>query len=429
MLKIYSYLTYLPPTLTAPQKLIYLIFKFMPLFLMSSFLITTLSTPTSPPIPVPFSTFLSHLSANAITSGVGISNRGNSLLSTVHYKTPSGRHVTQVPLGATGEMYKKLISKGTTFGALPPTSGEKLARKGTLLIPVLYMALVYRIYKRMTSGGAQGGTTGEVIGGSSIPNVTFDDVVGMDRERREVIEILDSMLDEGKYNRMGARTPKGVLMEGPPGTGKTLLAKALAGSGRVPMITVSGSDFMEVFVGRGASRVRELFKKAGKMGRCVIFIDEIDAVGKKRGIGFGGRGNDEQEQTLNALLAAMDGVKGNEGVVVLAATNRAEILDDALTRPGRFDRIVKVTLPDREGRGGIFQLHGSRLGGWGKGNVDVGRLADLTGGFSGAEIEGCCNEAAIRAVRRGGAGVRIEDFELAIKDFRVSRNKIGMFGM
>ncbi|GMI28222.1 hypothetical protein TrRE_jg13159, partial [Triparma retinervis] len=362
VLLIIRFLRYVPPKLTPIQKVIYVLCKFSPFLLvfdlLKSFIISRSSPPPLALVGVPFSTFMTHLSTSAIKSGVGISRTSGTL----RYATSQARHITVVPPGAHGEMVKKLLDKGVAFGVMAPTPAEKMAKKLALLVPVLYMGLVYRLYKRMTGGGG-GGDTGQVLGGSLVPSVTFDDVVGMDRERLEVMEILDSISDAGRYAALGARTPKGVLMSGPPGTGKTLLAKALAGTGNVPMISASGSDFMEVFVGRGAQRVRELFKKAKKLGRCVIFIDEIDAVGKRRGMGLGGRGNDEQEQTLNALLSAMDGVTGAEGVVVLAATNRAEVLDEALTRPGRFDRIVRVGLPGREGRVGIFRLHGGRLKG------------------------------------------------------------------
>ncbi|MBS7262436.1 MAG: ATP-dependent zinc metalloprotease FtsH [Eubacteriales bacterium] len=228
--------------------------------------------------------------------------------------------------------------------------------------------------------------------------VNFDNVAGADEEKEELAEIVDFLKDKEKYKALGARIPKGILLVGPPGTGKTLLAKAVAGEAGVPFFTASGSDFVEMFVGVGASRVRDMFALAKKSAPCIIFIDEIDAVGRQRGTGLGG-GHDEREQTLNQLLVEMDGFNVNEGIIVLAATNRSDILDPALLRPGRFDRTIVVNIPDVKGREDIFKVHAKNkpLAD----DVDVKAVAQLTSGFTGADIENLLNEAALLAARKG----------------------------
>ena len=229
--------------------------------------------------------------------------------------------------------------------------------------------------------------------------VTFRDVAGLREEKEELEEIVDFLKDPKKYIQVGARIPKGVLLEGPPGTGKTLLAKAVAGEAGVPFFSISGSDFVEMFVGVGASRVRDLFQDAKKNAPCIIFIDEIDAVARRRGSGLGG-GHDEREQTLNQLLVEMDGFGVNEGIIVMAATNRKDILDPAILRPGRFDRDVLVGRPDVGGREEILKVHARNkpLGD----DVDLKQIARTTAGFSGADLENLLNEAAIRQRRRTG---------------------------
>lgn len=238
--------------------------------------------------------------------------------------------------------------------------------------------------------------------------VTFDDVAGIDEAKEELQEIIDFLRDPKKYTRLGGRIPKGVLLVGSPGTGKTLLARAIAGEAGVPFFSISGSDFVEMFVGVGASRVRDLFAQGKKNAPCIIFIDEIDAVGRHRGAGLGG-GHDEREQTLNQLLVEMDGFESNEGVILISATNRPDVLDPALLRPGRFDRQVVVPLPDIRGREGILKVHTKKtiLGD----DVDVKILARGTPGFTGADIENMVNEAALMAARRGKDKVEMVDFE------------------
>ncbi|ELA09648.1 cell division protease FtsH [Moraxella macacae 0408225] len=240
--------------------------------------------------------------------------------------------------------------------------------------------------------------------------VTFADVAGVEESKQEVAEIVDFLRDPEKFTKLGASIPRGVLMVGPPGTGKTLLAKAIAGEAKVPFFSISGSDFVEMFVGVGASRVRDMFEQAKKNSPCIIFIDEIDAVGRHRGSGMGG-GHDEREQTLNQLLVEMDGFEGNEGVIVIAATNRADVLDKALLRPGRFDRQVSVGLPDIKGREQILRVHLKKLPS--TTSVDIRTLARGTPGFSGAQLANLVNEAALFAARHNKASVDMNDFEEA----------------
>ncbi|HEU0223231.1 MAG TPA: ATP-dependent zinc metalloprotease FtsH, partial [Paracoccaceae bacterium] len=240
--------------------------------------------------------------------------------------------------------------------------------------------------------------------------VTFDDVAGIDEAKEELEEIVEFLRDPQKFSRLGGKIPKGALLVGPPGTGKTLLARAIAGEAGVPFFTISGSDFVEMFVGVGASRVRDMFDQAKKNAPCIVFIDEIDAVGRHRGAGYGG-GNDEREQTLNQLLVEMDGFEANEGVIIIAATNRPDVLDPALLRPGRFDRQVQVSNPDINGRDKILQVHARKTPL--APNVDLKIIARGTPGFSGADLANLVNEAALMAARTGKRFVTTEDFENA----------------
>ncbi|MNZ71570.1 ATP-dependent zinc metalloprotease FtsH 4 [compost metagenome] len=242
--------------------------------------------------------------------------------------------------------------------------------------------------------------------------VTFDDVAGIDEAKAELEEIVSFLKDQPKYSRLGARIPKGILLVGPPGTGKTLVAKAVAGEAGVPFFSISGSEFVEMFVGVGAARVRDLFEQARKAAPCIIFIDELDALGKMRGVGAFG-GNDEKEQTLNQLLAELDGFDPREGVVLLAATNRPEILDPALLRAGRFDRQIVVDRPDRKGRVAILKVHIKRV--QTAADVDLDQVAGITPGFTGADLANLVNEAAILATRRSADKVAMDDFTRAVE--------------
>ena len=241
--------------------------------------------------------------------------------------------------------------------------------------------------------------------------VKFDDVAGCDEEKEEMQELVSYLKSPKRFSKMGARIPKGVLLVGPPGTGKTLLAKAVAGESDVPFFSISGSDFVEMFVGVGANRVREMFKEAKQVSPCIIFIDEIDAVGRERGAGLGG-GHDEREQTLNQLLVEMDGINDNSGVLILAATNRSDILDPALLRAGRFDRQIMVSLPDRKARFEILQVHARNKNV--EPNIDLNAIAKRTPGFSGADLENVLNESAILAVRANREVITLEDIDEAI---------------
>ena len=275
-------------------------------------------------------------------------------------------------------------------------------------------AIWYFLSVRSSGGGgdrmAKFGTASFKTGGDNKRPTTFADVAGADEEKEELQEIVDFLKEPGKFIDLGARIPKGVLLVGPPGTGKTLLARAVAGEAGVQFLSISGSDFVEMYVGVGASRVRDLFEQAKKLAPAIVFIDEIDAVGRQRGTGLGG-GHDEREQTLNQLLVEMDGFGTNEGVVVMAATNRADILDPALLRPGRFDRQVYVGLPDIRGREEILNIHikNKPLAE----DVDLSTVAKGTSGFTGADLENLCNEAALLAARRGGKLITMSDFSEA----------------
>jgi len=254
--------------------------------------------------------------------------------------------------------------------------------------------------------------------------VTFKDVAGIDEVIEEVREIVEYLRSPGRFTRLGAEIPKGVLLVGPPGTGKTLLARAIAGEAAVPFYSISGSDFVEMFVGVGAARVRDMFSKAKQNAPCIIFIDEIDAVGRKRGAGLGG-GHDEREQTLNQLLAEMDGFESNTGVIVLAATNRPDVLDPALLRPGRFDRKIVVPRPDLHGREAILKIHtrNKRLGP----DVDLSILARRTPGFVGADLENLCNEAALLAARAQKDHIEMSDFEEALDRVLTGLKRRGIY--
>ena len=285
------------------------------------------------------------------------------------------------------------------------------------------LLIIFFIFWFLLMGGAQGGNGGNgktmsfgksrarMINPADKNRITFDNVAGVDEEKEELEEIVEFLKNPRKFTEMGARIPKGVLLVGHPGTGKTLLAKAVAGEAGVPFFFISGSDFVEMFVGVGASRVRDLFEEAKKKAPCIIFIDEIDAVGRQRGAGLGG-GHDEREQTLNQLLVEMDGFSANEGVIVLAATNRPDVLDKALLRPGRFDRQIVVSNPDVKAREQILEVHSrkKKLAD----DVDLKTIAKNTSGFSGADLENVLNEAALLAARRNLEQITMQEVEDAM---------------
>ncbi len=282
--------------------------------------------------------------------------------------------------------------------------------------PILVIIAVFMFFMRQMQGGAGGkgpmafGKSKARLMGEDQIKTTFADVAGVDEAKEEVHELVEFLRDPSKFQRLGGRIPRGVLMVGSPGTGKTLLAKAIAGEAKVPFFSISGSDFVEMFVGVGASRVRDMFDQAKKQAPCIIFIDEIDAVGRHRGAGLGG-GHDEREQTLNQLLVEMDGFEGNEGIIVIAATNRPDVLDPALLRPGRFDRQVVVSLPDIIGREQILKVHMRKVPL--EDGVDPKVIARGTPGFSGADLANLVNEAALLAARANKRTVGMRDLELA----------------
>jgi cell division protease FtsH len=298
----------------------------------------------------------------------------------------------------------------------PPKPPNYLGQLLLNLAPALLLIVVF-VYMLRQMQGASGGRGAMSFGksrarllGEDQVNVTFADVAGVDEAKQEVGEIVDFLKDPGKFQKLGGKIPKGVLMVGSPGTGKTLLARAIAGEAKVPFFTISGSDFVEMFVGVGASRVRDMFEQAKKHAPCIIFIDEIDAVGRHRGAGLGG-GHDEREQTLNQLLVEMDGFEGNEGIIVIAATNRPDVLDPALLRPGRFDRQVVVPLPDVRGREQILRVHMRRVPL--ADDVKPALIARGTPGFSGADLANLVNEAALFAARANKRIVGMDEFEQA----------------
>jgi cell division protease FtsH len=289
-----------------------------------------------------------------------------------------------------------------------------LSYLGTLL-PFFFIIGIWLFFMNRMQGGGKGGAMG--FGKSRAKlltekqgKITFDDVAGIDEAKDELEEIVEFLKDPQRFSKLGARIPKGALLVGPPGTGKTLLARAIAGEAGVPFFTISGSDFVEMFVGVGASRVRDMFEQAKKNAPCILFIDEIDAVGRSRGAGYGG-GNDEREQTLNQLLVEMDGFEANEGIIIVAATNRPDVLDPALLRPGRFDRQVQVPNPDIKGREKILRVHAKKIP-MGP-DVDLRIIARGSPGFSGADLANLVNEAALLAARIGRRFVMMDDFESA----------------
>jgi cell division protease FtsH len=321
-----------------------------------------------------------------------------------------------------------LINNNVKFDVKPREEGSLLM---TLLVswgPMLLLIGVWIYFMRQMQGGGKGGafsfgkSKARLLDESTNP-VTFADVAGCDEAKEEVKEVVDFLKDPAKFQKLGGRIPRGLLLVGPPGTGKTLLAKSIAGEAKVPFFSISGSDFVEMFVGVGASRVRDMFDNAKKNAPCIIFIDEIDAVGRQRGAGLGG-GNDEREQTLNQMLVEMDGFETNVGVIVVAATNRPDILDAALLRPGRFDRQVYVTLPDIKGREQILNVHMRKVP-LGQ-DVNPSIIARGTPGMSGADLANLCNEAALMAARRNARVVEMRDFEKAKDKIYMGPERVSM---
>ncbi len=346
-------------------------------------------------------------------------NRGQVSSVTIQGNTINGmltdNHTFSTYAPSDPNLVAQLKEKGVRIQAAPADDGSP-SLLGILIswFPMLLLIGVWIFFMRQMQGGggrAMGfGKSRARLLTEKVGRITFDDVAGIDEAKQELEEIVDYLKDPQKFQRLGGKIPKGVLLVGPPGTGKTLLARAIAGEANVPFFTISGSDFVEMFVGVGASRVRDMFEQGKKNAPCIIFIDEIDAVGRHRGAGLGG-GNDEREQTLNQLLVEMDGFEANEGVILIAATNRPDVLDPALLRPGRFDRQVVVPNPDVVGREKILKVHMRKVPL--ASDVDPRTIARGTPGFSGADLANLVNEAALMAARKGKRSVTMAEFEHA----------------
>jgi cell division protease FtsH len=334
---------------------------------------------------------------------------------TITFETRNGQTGTVIAPRRDEGMMNDFINHGVEIKAERPSSGPSLLYILINILPwLLFIGIWVYFMRQMQQGGGKGamsfGKSRAKLLNEDQTKVTFADVAGCDEAKEEVSELVEFLRDPSKFQKLGGKIPRGVLMVGPPGTGKTLLAKAIAGEAKVPFFSISGSDFVEMFVGVGASRVRDMFEQAKKHAPCIIFIDEIDAVGRHRGAGLGG-GHDEREQTLNQLLVEMDGFEGGEGVIVIAATNRPDVLDPALLRPGRFDRQVVVGLPDVKGREQILKVHMRKVPL--ADNVEPMIVARGTPGFSGADLANLVNEAALFAARENAKEVRMDHFDRA----------------
>ncbi len=359
-----------------------------------------------------YSEFINEVQARRISSATIMEGPSGTEITAVTVDNRRVRtNATYLDRGLVGD----LLANDVVFDVKPREEGSLLM---TLLVswgPMILLIVVWIYFMRQMQGGGKGGAFS--FGKSKARmldennnTVTFADVAGCDEAKEEVTEVVEFLKDPSKFQKLGGRIPRGLLLVGPPGTGKTLLAKGIAGEAKVPFFSISGSDFVEMFVGVGAARVRDMFEQAKKNAPCIIFVDEIDAVGRQRGAGLGG-GNDEREQTLNQMLVEMDGFETNLGVIVIAATNRPDILDAALLRPGRFDRQVYVQLPDIRGREQILNVHMRKIP-VGT-DIDAGVIARGTPGMSGADLANLCNEAALMAARRSARVVEMQDFEKA----------------
>ncbi|MBX2905852.1 MAG: ATP-dependent zinc metalloprotease FtsH [Taibaiella sp.] len=386
-----------------------------------------------------FKDFRYYLAKNWVSKAVVVNNdhvevylKGDSL-ATANPGKPRSASSDRVPvftfkIGTVDQFNKdladaqKFLPEADRVSVLYDQQGDLLNKfLQTFLLPIIFfVAMYFLVFRKMGSGGGGGGAGGIFnIGKSKAQlfekgtrvNITFNDVAGLDEAKVEVMEIVDFLKNPKKYTALGGKIPKGALLVGPPGTGKTLLAKAMAGEAQVPFFSMSGSDFVELFVGVGASRVRDLFKQAREKAPCIVFIDEIDAIGRARGKNMV-MSNDERENTLNQMLVEMDGFSGDSGIIVLAATNRPDVLDTALLRPGRFDRQISIDIPDVKGREKIFDVHLKPIKR--SKDLNIKKLAIQTPGFAGADIANICNEAALIAARKGKSEVDMSDFNDAI---------------
>ena len=377
------------------------------LLLVALFNLFQTSSSRGPQATLAFSDFVNDVNRGQVAD---VTIQGNNISG--HF-TDSRAFTTYAPNDPT--LVNRLIEKGVRITAAPVDENVP-SLFGVLIswFPMLLLIGVWIFFMRQMQGGggrAMGfGKSRARLLTEKVGRITFEDVAGIDEAKQELEEIVEYLKDPQKFQRLGGKIPKGVLLVGSPGTGKTLLARAIAGEANVPFFTISGSDFVEMFVGVGASRVRDMFEQGKKNAPCIIFIDEIDAVGRHRGAGLGG-GNDEREQTLNQLLVEMDGFEANEGVILIAATNRPDVLDPALLRPGRFDRQVVVPNPDVVGREKILKVHMRKVPL--ASDVDAKVIARGTPGFSGADLANLVNEAALMAARKGRRSVAMSEFEQA----------------
>ncbi|MBD2364914.1 ATP-dependent metallopeptidase FtsH/Yme1/Tma family protein [Anabaena minutissima FACHB-250] len=386
------------------------------LLLLLNFIVPSFFGQRSP--QVPYSDFIAQVQAGNVNRAIVGGDRIEYSLKT---QTPDGQPTEQVfittPVAIDLDLPKILRENNVEFAAPPPNQNGWIGTLLSWVAPPLIFFGIWGFLMNRQGGGPAALTVGKSkarIYSEGSTGVKFLDVAGVDEAKAELEEIVDFLKNAGKYTKLGAKIPKGVLLVGPPGTGKTLLAKAIAGEASVPFFSISGSEFIELFVGVGAARVRDLFEQAKKQAPCIVFIDELDALGKSRG-GAGGfvGGNDEREQTLNQLLTEMDGFDANTGVIIIAATNRPEVLDPALRRPGRFDRQVVVDRPDKIGREAILNVHARNV----KlaDDVDLGNIAIKTPGFAGADLANLVNEAALLAARQNRQAVLMADFNEAIE--------------
>ncbi|MEY2340878.1 ATP-dependent zinc metalloprotease FtsH [Acidithiobacillus sp. IBUN Pt1247-S3] len=366
------------------------------------------SSSSTPAQAMNFSTFVNSVKQGQVSD---VTMDGNHLTGALS----SGQQFSVYTPPNDTQLVPQLLAAGVKIDVKPPQGQSLLLALLINWFPMLLLIAVWIFFMRQMGGGGAGGRGAMSFGRSRARmlseennKITFADVAGIEEAKEEVAEIVDFLRDPSKFQRLGGRIPKGVLLMGSPGSGKTLLARAIAGEAKVPFFSISGSDFVEMFVGVGASRVRDMFEQAKKHAPCIIFIDEIDAVGRQRGAGLGG-GNDEREQTLNQMLVEMDGFEGTEGIIVIAATNRPDVLDPALLRPGRFDRQVTVPLPDIRGREQILQVHMRKVPL--APDVDAKIIARGTPGFSGADLANLTNEAALMAARKSKRLVDMHDFE------------------
>lgn len=369
-------------------------------------LFNILSVPRETEKEITFSEFLMKLQSNQIEE---VLIKDHSITGTLKDGTYFKTYYTNYP-----DLIKELSAHGVKISVKPPTKTPWYLSFLLSLGPIIFLVFLWILFMRQMQAGTTramsfGKSRAKMISDRAV-KVTFSDVAGIEEVKEEVKEIVDFLTNPQKYVKLGAKIPKGILLVGAPGTGKTLLAKAIAGEAGVPFFSISGSDFVEMFVGVGASRVRDLFDQAKKNSPCIVFIDEIDAVGRQRGAGLGG-GHDEREQTLNQLLVELDGFESNVGIIILAATNRPDVLDPALLRPGRFDRQIVVPLPDVRGRLEILKVHTKKVPL--ASDVDLEKIARGTPGFSGADLANLTNEAALIAARKNTDTVRMSDFESA----------------